>query len=131
MEEHVRGVIPCQTLSSVELEEFNREPNTLGISLECKKAIDHLRNRVDKEMKVNKVPVLYDGETMALLRQRVESNLLLYINGSQTSEKTARSQLWKWYFIFKHLRPDDEIPRNPCEFCLVFFRIVFRILLLL
>jgi hypothetical protein len=131
LEEHVLAVIPCRTLSSVELEDLNREPKTLGISLDCKEAIDDLRNRIDKEMKVNKVPALYNSETMTLLKQRVESNLLLYINGSQTSEKTARSQLWKWYLIFKHLRPDDKVPKNPCKFYLVILKTAFKILLLL
>jgi hypothetical protein len=59
---------------------------------------------------------------MALLEQRVDSNVSLYINGSKTNEKTARSELWKWYLIFKKLRPDDEIPINPCRFCFVFLR---------
>jgi hypothetical protein len=107
-------------LSSVELEELNKEPNRLGISRECKKAIEALRKRIDKETKGGKPPVLHDDDTMTLLKQRVDSNVWLYINGSNTSEKTARSELWKWYLIFKKLRPDDELPRNPCKFCFVF-----------
>lgn len=109
-------------LSSVELEELNREPNGLGISLERKEAIDNLRNCIDKAMKSDTLPPLHSGETMTLLKRRVDSNVLLYINGSNTSEKTARSQLWKWYLIFKQLRPDDEVPRNPCKFCFVSLR---------
>ncbi|CAN9192164.1 unnamed protein product [Alternaria alternata] len=99
--------------NSVELEELNREPNRLGISRECKKAIKVLRNRIDKETKGGKPPAFHDDDTMTLLKQRVDSNVSLYINGSDASEKTARSELWKWYLIFKKLRPDDELPRNP------------------
>ena len=109
-------------MSSAELEELNKEPNRLGISLECKEAIDDLRKSIDKVTKGDKMPAFYDSETMALLKQRVDSNVLLYINGSNTSEKTARSQLWKWYLIFKKLRPDDEVPKNPCRFGSVFLR---------
>jgi hypothetical protein len=109
-------------LSSVELEELNREPNRLGISLECKEAIDDLRKRIEKDTKGDKLPALHNDDIMALLKQRVDSNVLLYINGSKTSEKTARSQLWRWYLIFKKLRPDDEIPRNPCRSCFLFLR---------
>jgi len=116
LEDHVRDIAPqgpCRVLSSVELEDFNREPNRLGISLECKETIDDLRKRIEKETKGDKMPALHDSETMALLKQRVDSNVLLYINGSNTNERTARSELWKWYLIFKRLRPDDELPRNP------------------
>ncbi|CAN9182537.1 unnamed protein product [Alternaria alternata] len=107
---------------SDELEEFNREPNRRGISLECKDAIEKIRNYIDKETRGNKLPVLRDGDIEKLLKQRVDinalkqrvdSNVLLYINGSNTNERTARSELWKWYLIFKRLRPDDELPRNP------------------
>lgn len=116
MEEHVRDIAPqgpCRVLSSVELEDFNGKPNRLGISLECKEAVDDLRKRIEKETKGDKMPAFYNSDTMTLLKQRVDSNVLLYINGSNTSEKTARSQLWRWYLIFKKLRPDDELPRNP------------------
>jgi hypothetical protein len=125
LEEHVHNVAPqelCRALSDVELEEFNREPNRRGISLECKDAIEKIRNYIDKETRGNKLPVLRDGGIEKLLKQRVDinalkqrvdSNVLLYINGSNTNERTARSELWKWYLIFKRLRPDDELPRNP------------------
>ncbi|RYO11928.1 hypothetical protein AA0111_g12693 [Alternaria arborescens] len=103
----------CRKLIPLELEELNRIPNRLGISRECKKAIEVLRKRIEKETKGGKPPALHDDDTMTLLEQRVDSNVSLYINGSNASEKTARSELWKWYFIFKKLRPDDELPRNP------------------
>jgi hypothetical protein len=125
LEEHVENVARqglCRALSDVELEEYNREPNRRGISLECKNAIEKIRKYIEKEMKGDKLPALREGDIEKLLKQRVDinvlkqrvdSNLLLYINGSNTSEKTARSELWKWYLIFKKLRPDDEFPINP------------------
>ncbi|CAN9164736.1 unnamed protein product [Alternaria sp. RS040] len=106
----------------VNLEEFNREPNKLGISLECEAAVEKIRTYINKETKGDKLPVFRDGDIEKLLKsrvdinalkQRVDSNVLLYINGSNTNEGTARSELWKWYLIFKKLRPDDELPRNP------------------
>jgi hypothetical protein len=125
LEEHVENVARqglCRALSDVELEDFNREPNRLGISLECEAAVEKIRTYIDKETKGRKLPVLRDGEIEKLLNQRVDinvlnqrvdSNVLLYINGSNTNEKTARSELWKWYLIFKKLRPDDDLPRDP------------------
>lgn len=112
----------CRALSDAELKEFNREPNRLGISLECEDAVEKIRNYINKGMRGKKLPAFRDGDIEKLLNQRVDvnvlnqrvdSNVLLYINGSNTNEKTARSELWKWYLIFKKLRPDDELPRNP------------------
>ncbi|CAN9473488.1 unnamed protein product [Alternaria alternata] len=106
----------------VEEEDSNREPNRLGISLKCEAAVENIRTYIDKEMKGKNLPALRGGDVEELLKQRVDinvlkqrvdSNVLLYINGSNTNEKTARSELWKWYLIFKKLRPDDELPRNP------------------
>jgi hypothetical protein len=126
LEEHIENVARrglCRAPSDVEQEDFNREPNRLGISLECEIAVEKIRTYIDKEMKGKKLPVLRDDDIENLLeqrvdinvlKQRVDSNVLLYINGSSnTNEKTARSELWKWYLIFKKLRPDDELPRNP------------------
>ena len=83
-----------------------------------------------KEMKGD-LPALRHGDVEKLLKQRVDfdvlkqrvdSNVSLYINGSNTTEKIARSQLWRWYLIFKKLRPDDEVPKNPCRFCFIFLK---------
>jgi len=109
----------CQKLSALELEEKNWEPNRHGISIERKEAIDKIRDEISK----GKVPRHYDNNTMAMLKQRVESNVSLYVNGSDTSEGTAKSELWKWYLIFKQLRPDDEVPMNPCRFHLTVFKL--------
>jgi hypothetical protein len=123
--EHIENVARrglCRAPSDVEQEDFNREPNRLGISLECEDAVEEIRTYIDKEMKGKKLPALRGGDIEKLLsqrvdinvlNQRVDSNVLLYINGSYINEKTARSELWKWYLIFKKLRPDDELPENP------------------
>lgn len=99
----------CVEHSLEELQELNRRPNSLGITEQRKVAIDSIRAKIRN----GKVPHIYDDDTMALLNQRVESNILLYINGSDITEKAARTELWKWYIIFKQLRPDDEVPLNP------------------
>lgn len=125
LEEHVRDIAPqgpCRALSDVELKECNWEPNRRGISRECKVAIEKIRKYIEKETRKDRLRVLRDGEIEKLLeqrvdinvlKQRVDSNVSLYINGSNTNERTARSELWKWYLIFKKLRPDDELPENP------------------
>ena len=94
----------------------NSEPNSLGISVQCGKDVEKIRSDIDKQLKKgNDVSGFHDEPTMAILKKRMESNVALYINGSDAKEKTARSELWKWYLIFKKLRPSDEIPLNPCE----------------
>jgi len=106
--------ISCQILSESELERKNREASCQGISEECKEAVEKIRDDINK----GKVPTRHDDATMQVLRRRVESNVDRYINGSNTPRKTAISELWKWYLIFKELRPDDEVPMNPCRSCI-------------
>jgi hypothetical protein len=101
----------CVKHNPEELQELNRRPNSLGITEERKVYIDAIRGKI----KNGKVKRIYNDDTMALLELRVENNIQLYINGSNLTEKAARTELWKWYIIFKELRPDDEVPLNPCK----------------
>lgn len=100
----------CIEHSLEELEDLNRRPKSLGITEQKKEDIDKIRAKI----KNGKVPHIYDDDTMELLKQRVESNILLYINESNMTHKAARTDLWKYYIIFKQLRPDSEVPLNPC-----------------
>ncbi|OAG00174.1 uncharacterized protein CC84DRAFT_1180971 [Paraphaeosphaeria sporulosa] len=73
-----------------------------------------MRDLVEMAMKKDgEPPAIFDVHTMELLRGRVYSNFAQHINGSDTREKTAPAELWKWYLIFKQLQPDAKVPWNP------------------
>lgn len=93
-------------------------PNRRGISSQSKDAVEKIREEINRE----KGSPRCEDDTRILLKERVDSNISLYINGSNTSEQTARSELWKWYLIFKQLRPDDEVPLNPCRVHITIFK---------
>ncbi|ORY11511.1 hypothetical protein BCR34DRAFT_601295 [Clohesyomyces aquaticus] len=99
----------CVDHSPEELQLLNRRANSMGITELRKAEIDTIR----KQTKNGRAPRIYDDSTMELLKGRVESNVSNYINGSDITEKAARTELWKWYIIFRQLRPDDEVPTNP------------------
>lgn len=101
----------CITHSDEDLIRLNRHPQTLGLSEKMKEDIDKLRSKLT----LSNLPKYCDEPTLKSIRSRVESNLHLYMNGSSITESSARLELWKWYIIFKRLRPDDEIPSNPCQ----------------
>jgi hypothetical protein len=97
---------------------MNRIPNRRGISVQGREAVEKIREEINRE----KGSPRCEDDAMRLLKKRVDSNISLYINGSNTSEQTARSELWKWYLIFKQLRPDDEVPPNPCRVPITVFK---------
>jgi hypothetical protein len=109
--ESVRQKVPSVYVkhSPEELQELNRRPNSLGITEQRKVDIDAMRGKI----KNGKAPLIYN-DTMILLELRVESNIQLYFNGSNITAKAAKTELKKWYIIFKQLRPNDEVPLNPC-----------------
>lgn len=120
LDEHYRNVRSggsCKRYSDQELITVNSNSNRHGVSEKCEEIVENMRDRVVKAMKKSDgPPVVFDDQTMELLTKRVYSNVALYINGSDTPEKTARSELWKWYLIFKQLQPDAEVPLNPCKY---------------
>lgn len=120
LDKHYQNMISvgdvCKIYSTQDLAAMNSEPNRHGVSEKRKEVIENMRDQVEKAMKKSGgPPLVFDFNTMELLTKRVNSNVTGYINGSDTSEKTARSELWKWYLIFKQLQPDAEVPLNPCK----------------
>ena len=118
LEEHVqnsklKGM--CKQYSAQELVKINSESNRHGVSRERIEVVKKMREQIEKALKKGGPPAVFDVNTMELLTKRVDSNVTTYINGSDTPEKTAESELWKWYLIFKQLHPDEEVPLNPCK----------------
>ena len=105
----------CKRYSSQELLKMNSESNRHGVSIERKAHIEMRRPQIKKALIRGAPPRIFDENTMELLEKRVFSNVVLYINDSDTSEKTARSELWTWYIIFNELHPDEEEPLNPSK----------------
>jgi hypothetical protein len=116
----MRSGVRCKQYSKEELAKINSEPDRLGLSEEREKIVKDMREQITLESRTGSWPprVFYgfDVDTMELLTKRVDSNVALYLNGSNISEKAARTELWRWYLIFKVLQPDAQVPSNPCKY---------------
>ena len=87
---------PCTLLSKQEILGCNLALEASGISERCVQGVEHIRRDVDRQLKNgNAVSGLHDATTMEMLKQRVEANIRLYVNGSITTENTARTELKK------------------------------------